>query len=191
MLIDQAILASVHAGETFPTIRVFTWNKPIVSLGRLQSLEAARSEYPEASFVRRPTGGNAVSHGDDLTLSLTVSERKLWSGEDGAAKGVLSSYFLLLEGMIAALRDSGIDARCGAEWGVVVFPPTASRGSDAAMSTTARRSLNCSVARSGARRDDTAADVSATVSERRYFLSNVLVIDQAALSGQSLNYILA
>ena len=110
---DAALLAALRDGQTsYPTIRLYRWDQPSVSYGRLQSEEAVRRCYPELPRVRRPTGGRAVLHGDDLTI--TVATRSDWLPErDG--QGILRSYRRILSGVIAALAAMAIPAEFG-DW---------------------------------------------------------------------------
>ena len=110
MAVDGAILEAHAAGETPPTLRVYTWRPPAVSLGRFQ--QADRSVDFEAcrrlgiDVVRRPTGGRAILHTEEeVTFSVVVSARGL------GTTGVMDSYRALAAGIIAALRSLGLDAR--------------------------------------------------------------------------------
>jgi len=49
--------------------RVYSWTQPWISLGRFQRDFIAEDGCP---MVRRPTGGRAVRHGDDLTVAIAV-----------------------------------------------------------------------------------------------------------------------
>ena len=43
-----------------------------VSFGRLQDEDSVRAALSRPAIVRRPTGGRAVRHGDDLTVSVVT-----------------------------------------------------------------------------------------------------------------------
>ncbi len=104
---DAALLTALRDGEALPTIRLYQWDRPSVSFGRLQNEDAVRQVYPQLPCVRRPTGGRAVLHGSDLTISVTVSTECL-PGAGG--QGVLSSYHQILGGIVAALKWVGVEA---------------------------------------------------------------------------------
>jgi lipoate-protein ligase A len=75
MSVDRGLLALCDRGEGNAYLRFYTWAGPTVSLGRFEStdvmdVEAARRDG--VGLVRRPTGGRAVLHGDDLTYTLVV-----------------------------------------------------------------------------------------------------------------------
>ncbi|HUF11653.1 MAG TPA: hypothetical protein VMN78_00970 [Longimicrobiales bacterium] len=72
MAVDQVLLDSVKAGGR-PTLRFYRWKPACLSLGRNQP---ARDRYdadgptPGIHVVRRPTGGLAVFHDQELTYSV-------------------------------------------------------------------------------------------------------------------------
>jgi lipoate-protein ligase A len=106
MAIDEAILSFHLRGEAPPTLRVFAWERPAVSLGRFQDVEhemliedcAVRG----VDLVRRPTGGRAVLHVDEFTYSMTISTPY------GIPSGVVAAYSWLAQGIIVALERFGI-----------------------------------------------------------------------------------
>jgi lipoate-protein ligase A len=110
MALDEAMLAAHAAGEAPPTLRVYGWQPPAISLGKFQ--QAERSVNLEAcrrlgiEVVRRPTGGRAILHtGDEVTFSLVVSAAAL------GTTGVMDSYRRLAAGIVRALRLLGLEAR--------------------------------------------------------------------------------
>lgn len=121
MEVDASMLAKIRSGcVSCPAIRIYQWDRPAVSIGRLQPEEPVRRLYPHLPCVRRPTGGRAVKHGEDLTV--TIVTRAQWlPGESGST--VLSSYRLLMAGFANALKQAGHDVCFGRE------KPHGSRGS--------------------------------------------------------------
>ena len=73
MAIDQALLESVQAGAA-PVFRLYRWAPACLSLGRNQPATLDRSACAAAGtdLVRRPTGGLAVFHDQELTYALVV-----------------------------------------------------------------------------------------------------------------------
>ncbi|MFM2310836.1 MAG: hypothetical protein RLZZ04_112 [Cyanobacteriota bacterium] len=78
MAIDHYLLEQHRLGKHPPTLRLYTWQPAVISLGYHQQ------EYPEAwqdltwqgrgvDLVRRPTGGRAVLHQGDLTYAIVTS----------------------------------------------------------------------------------------------------------------------
>ena len=108
MAIDEAILLAIAAGQSPPTLRFYTWEPPCVSIGYAQSMElvvnfdACRRDG--VTWVRRPTGGRAILHTDELTYSLTAP-----ASEKRVLGGVVASYRRLSEGLLAGLRLLGLE----------------------------------------------------------------------------------
>lgn len=73
MAIDAAILEAVKAGGP-PTLRLYRWSPACLSFGRNQPTrdryDRAAAAAREIDFVRRPTGGQAVLHDDELTYAV-------------------------------------------------------------------------------------------------------------------------
>ncbi|HOM71125.1 MAG TPA: hypothetical protein PLU88_03125 [Armatimonadota bacterium] len=116
MALDEAILEEYIAGHVPPTIRFYGWRKPSVTIGRLQPV----SSVPEGwgtNIVRRPTGGRAVAHGQDLTFSLVVAASILGSP-------VRESYRRVGEAVSRALGSIGVPA----ELCRTTTPPASVRG---------------------------------------------------------------
>lgn len=109
MAADAALLAGLAEQHGPPTVRVYTWDRPSVSLGRLQHEAPVRALYPHLPLVRRPTGGRAVLHGDDLTVSVAVRLENL--PEDG--RSVLASHHLIMGSVLRALLVLGLEACFG------------------------------------------------------------------------------
>ncbi len=73
---DLELLHQVKAGYSTPVFRLYTWSPPAVSLGRHQAREEVVDEREcramGVDVVRRPTGGRAVVHWDELTYSMVM-----------------------------------------------------------------------------------------------------------------------
>lgn len=108
MAVDEAITMAIAAGAVPPTLRFYAWSPPCVSLGRNQpiaDINLARIAALGYQVVRRPTGGRAILHTDELTYSLIASpEHPLMTGY------VLDSYLRISEGLVAGLQRLGIPA---------------------------------------------------------------------------------
>ncbi len=106
MAVDEAILEAVAAGRVPPTLRLYAWSPPCLSLGQGQSVaevEQARLAALGWDLVRRPTGGRAVLHADELTYAIVLP-----AGHPLAQGGVLDSYRRLAEALVDALRLLGL-----------------------------------------------------------------------------------
>jgi lipoate-protein ligase A len=108
MAVDEAITQAIAAGLVPPTLRFYAWEPPCVSLGRNQAargVDLTRCAHHGYEVVRRPTGGRAILHTDEMTYSIVASpEHRLMQGY------VLDSYLRISHGLVAGLRRLGIDA---------------------------------------------------------------------------------
>lgn len=108
MAVDEAISRAIAEGLVPPTVRFYAWAPPCVSLGRNQRLadvDLVRVAALGYQVVRRPTGGRAILHTDELTYSIIAPpEHPLMAGY------VLDSYLRISRGLTAGLRRLGIAA---------------------------------------------------------------------------------
>ncbi len=111
MALDEAILESFIVGACHQTVRPYLWIKPCVTLGKNQDAEEARGSYPGSTLIRRPTGGMAVQHGDDLTLSVIASEKGL--RDQSSKHGILASYYKILSGVLDTIHSYDVPAESG------------------------------------------------------------------------------
>lgn len=113
MALDQAAAESVARGDALPTLRFYAWEPACLSLGKRQPLDGvdfARCAAGGVDVVRRPTGGWAILHADELTYSVAAP------GDDPRAIGaVLDAYRKLSVGLVAGLRRLGVDATMNPE----------------------------------------------------------------------------
>ena len=105
MAVDEALLR--EAGRTgVSVLRLYRWSPPCISFGRH---EPARARYDRDEIrrlgldtVRRPTGGRAVWHADEVTYALAAPISGLGSLRD--------SYVDIHARLAAALRCLGVAA---------------------------------------------------------------------------------
>lgn len=105
MAIDDAILSSVASGESIPTLRFYAWSRPTLSLGygqRTRPVDFARLAAHNMQLVRRPTGGRAILHIDELTYSLTLPIT-----HPLARGSVVESYQHISQGLLLGLCSLG------------------------------------------------------------------------------------
>lgn len=108
MALDEAILESVGKGESLPTLRLYAWRPPCLSLGYAQphsEVDLAQLHQSGWDLVRRPTGGRAILHTDELTYSVTGPHN-----EPRLEGGVLESYRQLSQALLMALHLLGVPA---------------------------------------------------------------------------------
>ena len=91
------------AAMLLPTLRLYAWDPPCLSLGHAQpfaDVDIARLESHGWEVVRRVTGGRAILHTDELTYSVTGP-----ADEPNLAGTVLKSYNRLAGALLAAVQD--------------------------------------------------------------------------------------
>lgn len=101
MALDEALLHAAAREDTPPTLRLYGWDPPCVSLGHFQETGGVRLEYARErgwDVVRRPTGGRGVLHHREVTYSLVLPPSVV-----GGA-GVRTSYCALTRALNAGLR---------------------------------------------------------------------------------------
>lgn len=108
MALDQAIAEACAAGDSPPTLRFYRWQPPAVSLGRHQradeiDLDAAMELGYEV--VRRPTGGRAILHTDELTYSVAAATE-----EPRVSGSLMDAYLRLSNALLAGLQHVGLTA---------------------------------------------------------------------------------
>lgn len=106
MAVDEALLESIGHGDSPPTLRLYAWEPPCLSLGSAQpysDIDLGRLRERGWEMVRRPTGGRAILHTDELTYSvITGPDEPLMAGS------VLESYGRIAAALLEAARLLGL-----------------------------------------------------------------------------------
>lgn len=109
MALDEAISEAVREKLSPPTLRIYKWEKPSVSIGYFQKIgdinlvHCAKRDYP---LVRRPTGGRAILHESELTYSFSSRYDSL------SFKGkLLEDYSIISKALLSGLKLIGVDAK--------------------------------------------------------------------------------
>jgi len=105
MALDEALLESAGRGDAPPTLRLYAWEPACLSLGYAQPLGDVNFSALSANgwgLVRRPTGGRAILHTDELTYSVCGPP-----DEPRLAGSVLESYQVLSRALLLALQRMG------------------------------------------------------------------------------------
>lgn len=114
MAVDEAIAAAVASGNQPPTLRLYGWRPPAVSLGYHQELDEGIDRDAVATrgygIVRRPTGGRAILHADELTYSFCIRQDAIRGGHS-----TMESYREISRGIIAGLELLGAAVSLGAD----------------------------------------------------------------------------
>jgi len=102
MAVDEAILESVYSGDSLPTLRFYAWNPACLSLGHAQPFSDVDMSTVSSNgwmVVRRPTGGRAILHVDELTYAVIAPET-----EPRVSGGVMESYLRLSQALLESLN---------------------------------------------------------------------------------------
>ena len=104
MALDEALWRSFpKVGR--PTLRLYRWSEPTLSLGRFQGTELVSLKEctrREIAVVRRPTGGRAILHDDEVAFGLVHPLEGMGS--------VLEAHRRIAEALIRGLRRLGLAA---------------------------------------------------------------------------------
>ncbi len=108
MAVDEAVAREVASGSSVPTVRVFGWSPPAVSFGYAQrvarEVDLEKCRRMGVGVVRRPSGGRAVLHWNELTYSVLCPE------EDPILGGsIQDSYRKISLCLVDGLRSLGLE----------------------------------------------------------------------------------
>lgn len=110
MAMDQAIAEaaseqSLKGATSAPTLRLYDWAEPTLSLGYFQKAAESEPRFATTTRVRRSTGGGAIVHDRELTYSLVISTPL-------AERGARSDLYAGVHQAIAdALAEHGFSVR--------------------------------------------------------------------------------
>jgi lipoate-protein ligase A len=110
MAVDEAIVMAYRKGDVLPTLRLYAWPEPALTIGYFQEiseeLDWGACQNHKVSVVRRITGGRAVLHGRDLTYSVVAGSRSsLFSRKD-----LRQTFYVISRAFLRALEDLGLKA---------------------------------------------------------------------------------
>ena len=114
MSVDEALLLSTTSEQFLPTIRLYDWQPACLSLGYAQPITDVNLNHLQKqgwTLVRRPTGGRAILHREEITYSITAPQ------DDPLVMGsLLESYKRISQVLLRALQLMGIEARADQEY---------------------------------------------------------------------------
>jgi lipoate-protein ligase A len=107
MAVDEAIAAAVRTHDAPPTLRLYGWNVPSVSIGYFQNIRDINLDYcreKHIPVVRRISGGRAVLHtASEITYSFSIrTDQGIFSN------GLLESYRRISSALSLALTNIGL-----------------------------------------------------------------------------------
>lgn len=102
MAVDRALL---NTGDPRPVLRLYRWSPPALSLGWFQPPEpfVELAKRKGLDLLRRPTGGGAIHHDDEVTFCLVAQAEG-----DGYPEQVVAAYEVVHEVIIHALDQLGV-----------------------------------------------------------------------------------
>ena len=108
MEFDMFLVQQLQNNSILPSIRFYSWNPYTISLGYNQSdhfLNKERCSSENIDIVRRPTGGRAVYHSEELTYSVV----QFING-----KSIATIHNEISQALVSGLRLLGINATLSA-----------------------------------------------------------------------------
>lgn len=110
MAIDEAIFLETVNTKKLPTIRFYGWRPAAVSIGYFQDpakeVNIEKCLAQGVDIVRRPSGGKAVFHCDEITYSIISSNREKTFPSD-----ILGTYKIISNCLVSGLAYIGINAQ--------------------------------------------------------------------------------
>ena len=103
MRTDETLALALARGSGSPTLRVYGWAPHALSLGfhqQMSDIDEKRCEEYGIDVVRRPTGGRAILHADELTYSIVM---------EGKGKSISTVYADISRALVTGLRILGAD----------------------------------------------------------------------------------
>ncbi|MBM2844915.1 MAG: biotin/lipoate protein ligase [Bacteroidetes bacterium] len=100
---DEKLALELLAGNGVPTLRLYQWEPWSISLGYNQNaadIDSRKCDQDGIDIVRRPTGGRAILHAQELTYSIVMRAGR---------SGVLQVYNDISRALVRGLEMFGVD----------------------------------------------------------------------------------
>lgn len=118
MQFDAELLDDIIANRIPPTLRLYQWKQPAMTVGRFQNIERTVNQefcqQHDIPIVRRITGGRGILHGTDLTITLAAPIAQVLP-QDCQSKGISQIYAVISDIFLTALCECGINAQRGSD----------------------------------------------------------------------------
>ena len=105
---DESLAAGMAGSSdpaTIPLLRVYGWKPHAVSIGfhqRMEDFDLRALQRAGIDIVRRPTGGRAILHADEITYSVVMP---------AGGRSPREIYKLISAGLLASLQALGVEAQ--------------------------------------------------------------------------------
>lgn len=114
---DAAMLEQ-YLVDRVPRVRIYTWNAPCFTYGRNQNLfevfDEAALRRDAVSAAQRPTGGQVLCHGHDVSYAVVAS-----CADASCGAHVKESYRRICGCVVDAYRRIGIEAALACDRGLL------------------------------------------------------------------------
>jgi lipoate-protein ligase A len=101
---DEELARRLLRAEGGPTLRLYGWSPPSISIGWNQSPDSINVDAAYRAgidVVRRPTGGRAILHSDELTYCVVMPAE---------GKSISEVYRSISQALVAGLAELGVEA---------------------------------------------------------------------------------
>jgi len=101
---DTSLAETLLQGSGFPTLRLYTWKPRAISWGYNQNsseIDVGSCKKAGIDIVRRPTGGRAILHAEELTYAVAMPSD---------SPSILASYNSISRALLRGLSVFGVDA---------------------------------------------------------------------------------
>ncbi len=108
MAIDEVLATKTVPKDNWSIFRVYQWQPYAISLGYNQDpndLDLEKCQQDHIDVVRRPTGGRAVLHAEEITYSIIVPKNS-----DFYSREILTTYNRINKGILEGLLLLGVKA---------------------------------------------------------------------------------
>lgn len=113
MAVDEAISEAVRQKLSPPTLRLYQWSRPSLSIGHFQKISDVDTDYCDKMdypVVRRLTGGRAILHDTELTYSFSAL-----TCSPPFSTSLHENYSVISNAILLGLRSCGIKANISFE----------------------------------------------------------------------------
>ena len=101
---DLDLFDAVRKGHIPGFLRIYNWDIPAVTVGHHGSQFRFHDPSLEIPIIKRPTGGGAVLHIDDITYSISAASGNVFGST------IMETYSLISDVFVRAFHRLGLDA---------------------------------------------------------------------------------